>query len=169
MKYFKTAIVLCLICGLCAVLIAFINYFTSPIIKENKVKAEAKACSEIYPNMEYEEVELANADSSIEKKWAAKENGEIKGYIYSVSGKNSYGTISLLVGINLNGSTEKVVLTTNTQSYARIVKNHVKATYNNGPVIDVDNVDVKCGATFGATLVKELIQVAVNDYLGGNN
>ena len=169
MKYIKTAIVLCLICGICAVLIAFINTFTAPKIAENKIKAQDKACSEIYPNMEYEEIAIDGADEAIEKKWAAKENGVIKGYIYSLNGKNSYGNISLLVGINLDGSTEKVVLTTNTQSYAKTVKKHVNSSYNNGPVSDLDSIDVKCGATFGATLVKELVTIAVNDYKGGNN
>ena len=169
MKYFKTAIVLCLICGLCAIIIAFINYFTSPIIKENKIKAQEKACSEIYPNMTYEEVELNGANEAIEKKWVVKDGETVKGYIYSVSGKNAYGNISLLVGINLDGSAEKVVLTSNTQSYASKVKNHVKSTYNNGAVADIDNVDVACGATFGATLVKELVLIAVNDYKGGAN
>ena len=169
MKYFKTAIVLCIICGLCAVLIAFINFFTAPIIKENKIKAQNKACSEIYPNMTYEEVEIENANEAIEKKWVVKEGDTIKGYIYSLNGKNSYGNISLLVGINLDGSAEKVVLTANTQSFASKVKNHVKSTYNNGAIADVNSVDVNCGATFGATLVKELILIAVNDYKGGNN
>lgn len=170
MKYFKTAIVLCIICGLCAVLIAFINFLTAPVIKNNKVKAEAKACSEIFPNMEYEEVELnANTDTAIEKKWLAKENGIDVGVIYSVSGRNAYGNISLLVGISkADGSVKKVVLTTNTQSYAKVVKNHVNSAYNSGNQVFVDDVDVKCGATFGATLVKELIQIAVSDYLGGN-
>ena len=169
MKYFKTALVLCLICGICALLIASINLLTAPIIENNKIKTQDKACSEIYPNMNYEEVELNNASSEIEKKWIAKDGDTLKGYIYSVSGKNSYGNISLLVGINTDGSVERVVLTTNTQSYARVVKNHVADVYNNGHVTSLDDVDVKCGATYGATLVKELIQVAVNDYLGGNN
>ena len=169
MKYFKTAIVLCIICGLCAVLIAFINYFTAPIIEKNKIEAQNKACSEIYPGLTYEEVELNGTDSAIEKKWIAKDGDTVKGYIYSLNGKNSYGNISLLVGINLDGSAEKVVLTENTQSFASKVKNHVKSTYNNGATADVDNVDVKCGATFGATLVKELVLIAVNDYIGGNN
>ena len=168
MKYFKTAIVLCIICGLCAVLIAFINYLTAPIIEKNKIEAQNKACSEIYPNSQYEEVGLDGANDAIEKKWHATGNGT-EGYIYSLSGRNAYGTISLLVGINLDGSVEKVVLTTNTQSFASKVKNHVKSTYNNGPVADLASVDTTCGATFGATLVKELIQIALDDYLGGNN
>lgn len=169
MKYFKTAIVLCLICGICALLIAFINTFTAPRIAENKIKAQEKACSEIYPNMEYEEVALNSANDAIEKKWVAKENGVVKGYIYSLNGKNAYGNISLLVGINLDGSTQRVVLTTNTQSYAKKVKDHVNSSYNSGQVSDVNSIDVKCGATFGATLVKDLVTIAVNDFLGGNN
>ena len=169
MKYFKTAIVLCIICGLCALLIAFINFFTAPIIEENKIKTQNKACSEIYPGLTYEEVDVSGLNEAIEKKWVAKDGDIVKGYIYSLNGKNSYGNISLLVGINLDGSAEKVVLTTNTQSFASKVKNHVKATYNNGAISDVNSVDVKCGATFGATLVKELVLIAVNDYKGGNN
>lgn len=168
MKYLKTAIVLCIICGICAVLIAFINYFTQPIIEKNKVEAQNRACSEIYPNLTYEEIELNNDNKAIEKKWHATGTG-VEGYIYSLSGRNSYGNISVMVGINLDGSIEKVILTENTQSFASKVKNHVKSTYNNGPVASLDGVDVKCGATFGATLVKELIQIALDDYLGGNN
>ena len=169
MKYFKTAIVLCIICGLCAVLIAFINFFTAPIIKENKIKVQNKTCNEIYPGLTYEEVSIEGANDAIEKKWVAKDGEVVKGYIYSLNGKNAYGNISLLVGINLDGSAEKVVLTANTQSFASKVKNHVKSTYNNGAILDVGGVDVACGATFGATLVKELVLIAVNDYKGGAN
>ena len=94
-----------------------------------------------------------------------------------------------MVAISENNSVHQVEFLENGQSFASTVKSHVKSSYNSskedvyelnpysskeeiniGDLTqdDVDDIDVKCGATFGATLVKELVNIALSDAKGGN-
>lgn len=167
-KYFSIALVLCIISGFCALLIASVNELTKSIIIENKINAENKACRDIYNDLEFNVINQNN--DNIDKLWEAKDGNTTIGYIYKVSGKNAYGMIEVLVGINIDGSIKKIVLVTNTQSFAKNVNEHVDQNYNsNEGLTSLDNIDVKCGATYGAKLVKTLVQLALDDFNGGSS
>ena len=191
MKYFKISSVLCLISLVCAALIAGFNMLTEPIIKANSARAELEACQAIFADYNQEnstELDITGLDSRITKKVLAKnDKGEELGYLYTVSGKNSYGVITLIVAIQ-NEEVYQVELLENGQSFADIVMSHLKSKYpsskDNKVVIDpynkpVDNpavgsldsnalagIDTKCGATYGATLVKQLVTAALDDAKG---
>ena len=93
-----------------------------------------------------------------------------------------------MVAISANNTVYQVEFLENGQSFASTVKSHVKSSYNSSkeevyelnPYSDgeqavvgeltqdqVNNVDVKCGATYGATLVKDLVNIALQDAKGG--
>lgn len=167
-KIIKIAICLMLIAGISGALIVAVDKLTAPIIEENNINQENKALQEIYSNADFKIVE-ENVSKSIVKVSAALENGILKGYVYRLSGKNAYGVISLLVGINKDGTIEKVVFLENGQSFASKVTSHVDNTYQNGLVnsSNISDVDTKCGATYGAKLVKSLITDAINHFDGG--
>ena len=157
---FKIAITLMLVAGIAGALIVFLNLFTAPIIEENNAKKEQTKLQEIYPNETFETLDYT--DSTIKKV-----SKTTKGYVYQVEGKNAYGNIVLLVGINLDGTVEKVVFLENGESFAQTVNDHVDATYQNKTINQetIDSVDTKCGATYGAKLVKELVSYALNDFI----
>ncbi len=191
MKYFKISAVLCLISLVCAALIAGFNMLTDPIIKANAAKAELEACQAIFADYDQdksEQFDISGLDSRITKKVLAKNaSGEELGYLYTVSGKNSYGVMTLIVAIQ-NEAVYQVEVLENGQSFADIIMSHIKAKYpsskDNKVVIDpynkpVDNpavgsldsnalanIDTKCGATYGAILVKQLVTVALDDAKG---
>lgn len=161
MKGFKKALVLCLISGICALLIALVNYVTSPIIEENKIKRENESLALIYPDCSF--TKLDNDNETINSIWIVEEGGETTHYIYSISGKNAYGKVTVLFGINMDGTIQKVILTENTESYSSKLDSHVEENYST-PVSDIDSIDLACGATFGAKLVKELVEIGLNDF-----
>lgn len=154
MSYFKKALVLCGICAICACLIAAVYLITNPIIERNKIARENEALSEIYNDATFEKIDTDNSD--INNVWYAYKNDELVGMVFSVSGKNSYGTVTVLFGVDNDGSISKVILTENSESYAPKLEEHVENSYNH-KVSDLESVDTACGATFGAELVKELI------------
>ena len=47
-KYALTAMILTMIAGVCAALIASVNLFTAPIIKKNNEEKKARLCQEIF-------------------------------------------------------------------------------------------------------------------------
>lgn len=166
-SYLKTGLILAAITAICGIMIALLNGVTAPIIEENNYKKEQETLALIFDGATFENLEIKENDSKINKVYLAKVNDEILGYVYLVSGKNAYGTIELMIGIS-DGSVCAVEIITNTQSFSKVVNQFVNDLDNldiNNQ--NIDDLDVKCGATYGAKLVKELIKVALDHYQGG--
>jgi Na+-translocating ferredoxin:NAD+ oxidoreductase RnfG subunit len=188
-NYLKIASVLSLIALVCAAIIASVYMLTSPIIASNSVKAELEVRQAIFPDYDLEkseeiEVDNANILSKILAKDAA---GKELGYLYTVSQSNEYGNITLMVAIDTKGNVLQVEFLKNEQSFGSTVAQHVKENYPSSKdnVIyigiqpeetvsvgaltqsQVDAIDTKCGATFGANMVKDLVKIALKDAEGG--
>lgn len=169
LKYFKTALILTIISGVCALLIAGVNSFTSKVIAANEFAKKEAIYQEIFPEYDGEKTGLPITEGFtssyiLEKVEAKNSNGELIGYVYTVSGSNAYGEIELLVGITADGTLESVQFLTNGQSFSTETENHVNGSYTSGLTsTDVNNIDTACGATYGAKLVKELVSAAFSD------
>jgi len=159
-KYLNCALVLGLIGGISALLIGVANAITSQKIKDNETAKEKSALKEIYGDATYEDPEILEGKTYLVKLYTAKVEQTEIGFVYKAAGKNSYGEISLLVGINPNGEHGKIALVTNTESFASVIKESYVDLLNKGK-ITLD--DVKCGATYGATLIKNMVNEAQND------
>lgn len=170
----------------CALLIALMNMVTSPTIKDNNSKKELETCQAIfeeYDDNESVSMDLAGTEKQISKKVLAKDsNGNVLGYLYTVSDKNAYGIITLMVAIK-DDKVYQVEFLENGQSFSQTVDNHVHSVYPSSETTDVhlgfydensssvdsidkntvENIDTSCGATYGAELVKKLVLIALND------
>lgn len=187
-KYVKVSLILGGITFVCAVLIALMNLLTAKIIDNNEKKLIQNTYTSIYDNYSYNEVREFNDSTGYikQKVEAFDKDGNSLGFIYQVYGKNSYGTISLMVGIT-NLEVVDVEFLINTESFASTVNSHLKENYpsSNEKVIlispyekesfndidpltkeDISNIDTACGATYGATLVKSLVEAALNEAKG---
>ncbi len=93
---------------------------------------------------------------------AYREDKSVLGYVYYTSGKNAYGSISLMVGIRDERIANYVVVT-NTQSYATTLEeNYIGKFLADPDNVDFDSIDTHCGATYGATLVKNMCDQALS-------
>lgn len=184
MKYIKIALILCIISLICAAGIAGVNELTAPTIEKNAQKAQLEAYQAIFEAYDEESsIELDVDNEAIESKILAKDsNGTELGVLYTVSGSNSYGKLKIVVAI-VNGKVNQVEILENGQSYASTVVEHVRDSYPASPdeadhlgfapekgeavseltMEEVTNVDTKCGATFGANTVKQLVLIALED------
>ena len=169
-QYLKVALVLTLIASICAVLIALLNLATAPIIEKNAYEKEQNTLSVMFDNAKFEETEYNQDYEVIEKKFIAKskDDDSVLGYVYIVSGKNAYGMIRLMVGVK-DSKAIKVEVMDNTESFKKNVNTFIaeKVQANALTITDTENLDVKCGATYGAKLVQSLIQSVLNE--GGAN
>ena len=173
-KNFKIAAILMIIAAVCGLAVSGMNKFTSGIIEKNQLAKEEVLCKEIFSEFSIDESSIITddlSDEAISKKIVANDaSGNLLGYIYTVSKKNMYGPISILVGINAEGKLVSIEFLENGQTGGKNVdvENHVDANYNAGlTASDIANIDTKCGATYGANTVKELVTIAFNDYNGG--
>ena len=163
-KVFIIAITLMLVSALSGALIVCLNMFTEPKILENERKLEQEKLQEIYADAKFTKLEYS--DDSILSIYEASMENDVLGYVYKVSGKNAYGKIVLLVGVNRDGKTKQIVFIENSESYAKDVDKHLTTNYQNKNLSkdDITNIDVKCGATYGAKLVKELVTKAIDHF-----
>ena len=185
-RYLYVSGILGAIALICAVLIALMNMLTKPIINSNNEKIMNETYSKIYVDYySNEEVSFNKDDKNYikSKVKAFDKDGNLLGYIYTTSGKNSYGEISLMIGIT-NFNVIDIEFLTNTESFASTVSSHVKSNYpsSNDAVIeinpygkeelvdigaislsDIEEIDIKCGATFGATLVKSMVLACITE------
>jgi len=195
--YLKISVILASIALVCALILAGLNMLTSPVIAKNNEQKEIETIQKIYEDYNSEKsknVALDGLNSAITKKIIAKdESDNLLGTLYIVTGKNAYGTITLMVAISDENTVEQVEFLENGQSFAGTVKTHVKTSYHSskesvyelnpyksGEAVEVgsltkeevnneDIVDVNCGATFGAKLVRELVNIALDDAMKGGN
>ena len=164
-KYVLTALTLGLIAMASGALIGATNLVTADRIAENEVKKINASFVEIYgegttgtenESFNYNEYTYLKSQYEI-----FSSDGASIGMAYRTLGSNAYGKISLIVGF-VNGSGYRYVyygisVVINEQSFATTLEDNFLIPVQNGER-EVD--DVKCGATYGATLVKNMIDEA---------
>ncbi len=172
--------ILCAIGATSALLIGLTNLVTSGPIEEHAKIKEEQALKEVFLNddgtlptdlVSGEKLSLKEGiDSKFDNLlcyWNPKSSEEKDGvdekygYVFKAEAadKNNYGTITLLVAINNDYSIGRISIVKNTESYANVVQKDYIDPYNKG---DILLNDVTCGATFGATAIKEMATSASN-------
>ena len=162
--YIITSVILGSIAAVSGALIGLTNLVTKAKIEQNEKDKIRTGFSEIYgkSSLKYEEKALIGEYQYVQYAYEVKdENDEDIGYAFRTTGSNMYGKISLIVGF-VEGEPDPYVLRgisiiTNEQTYATtLVENYVDPL-NKG---DIDIDDVKCDATYGAKLVRSMINEA---------
>lgn len=184
LKNLKIASILAGIALICSLLIALINMLTYDTIKNNNLEKELNTIQTIFSDYDSSKsIEYESDNQYIEKKIKAVDsNDNTLGYLYTVSGKNAYGNISLMVAV-VDEMLYQVEFLENNQSFASTVYDYLKTSYPSSTdtavhigaynsndflidslsLSDVEQIDVSCGATYGATLIKNLILAALED------
>mgnify|MGYP000903196456 CR=1 FL=1 len=107
MKQITTpAIRLFVICFVCALLLGVSSEVTKEPIAAQAIKNQNEAMSAVLPDSSFEETDLADdIDPSITKIMLAKDtSGDLKGFVLSVSSNGFGGPISMMVGVDTEGS-----------------------------------------------------------------
>lgn len=167
-KYIKISLILFIFASLSGILVSSIYMLTNDIKEQNEKQQKEELLSLIFPDAKIvtldEKSDFNNIYIVSKDETDSSSNGTI-GYIYDITGKNSFGEISLLVGISISGQLKDIQINKNEQSYSNEVSKHTKNEYYEGITLDeVENIDCHCGATKGATLVKELVKQCFEDF-----
>ena len=158
-KYALTSITLGLSAASGALLIATTNMFTKEAIAKNEQNKINSGITEIFGN-NATVTETNSVDSNVYKfvtiRYVVSDN---LGWAFRTDGFNSYGKVSLIVGFDSNFIYEGLSVITNEQSFATTLnKNYIKVIQDGSKT--VDDVSVSCGATYGAKLVRDMINEA---------
>ena len=168
-KYILTSITLGIIAASSGALIGLSNLATKNRIAQNEIDKVNKGIQSIFgKESSIKEESAINGFQYVNYEYTVKDNNDASiGYAYRTSGKNMYGKISLLVGFDYT-SLEfiKVFVITDEQTYASTLEDEYISPLNGGSR-DLD--DTSCGATFGAKLVKEMVDEASKAVKERNN
>ena len=168
---FKIAGILTAIASGGALLISLTNVLTGPIIETNRIEREKKGLSKVYGEDATfgEKKELKDDKYGYLLAYYPVIKGEENCRIYSTSGTNAYGTVSLLIGINSDFSLYNLAVMENTESYASVLNENYLT-----PLIKASDKEeafeaasVKCGATYGAKLVRDMVNQAKDHFKEG--
>lgn len=168
-KYLKITLVLFSICLVCALATAGVNLFTAPKIAEYQEKQKMAAYMELFEGMSASNSEFINegfTSSYVKEKVIVKDEASNNlGYGMQVSGKNSYGTITLVVALDNEGNLKSIKCTENGQTGGRnTMINEYLTQFSSGmTATDVANQPVYSGATYGSNLVKSLLAAAFSE------
>lgn len=168
LKSIKIAAILGSIAGISAVLVSLANVVTEPLIAANKAKKEKDGLQKVfgveatyYEKEEIKDTKFLLAYYPVESKTLGE------GRVYSTSGNNAYGTVSLLVGITSGYSLYNIVVMENTESYALTLNENYIVPLQEGTDKDSMLDQVKCGATYGAKLIRDMVNAAKDHYKNG--
>ena len=93
----------------------------------------------------------------------------VKGTLADVDGRPASASLTLMVGVNLDGTLAGVVIVENGQTAGRAstIADYITRFTSGMSASDVNAVEYVSGATYGCNLVKHLINIALEE--GGNN
>ena len=164
--YVITALTLGAIAAASGLLIGATNLITKGPINDNEDKQINAGIAAVFgENSKATIYQDVDENTGYIDKVYSVQNGESVnlGWAVFTSGRNDFGKISMIVGFNELKAFKGIYLTTNEQSYASTLVEEYVDPLNNGKV-EVD--DVSCGATFGATLVRNMVNFA-QEYVNG--
>ena len=153
-KYVVTAITLGLIAAGSAALIGVTNLVTRERIAQNEKNKINAGIVEIFgENASIWSSDEVENHKYVKEAYTVGINGYASAFAYKTTGSNAYGKISMIVGFDHDCKFAGVYMINDEQTYASTLEDNYITSINGGGSID----DVKCGATYGATLVKEMI------------
>ena len=157
--YVITAITLGLIGAASAALIGGTNAITKKRIEENEKSSIQSGIAEIF-GQDSTILEEKNIDgekyTNVVYTVHLEDTNENQ-YAFRTDGSNMYGKISLLVGFNGSNQFRGMSVIINEQTYAAtLVDNYVEPIKSGKKGIE----DVSCGATYGAKLIRDMVNDA---------
>ena len=110
----KLTLTLLGICAVVALLLGIVNQVTAPIIAEIQAEKTAAAMSQVLPAEEYQPVETDYPNVTAMNR--ALSGGETVGYVVEVTTSGFGGTMSMVVGVDVDGAVTGVSVTDNSET-----------------------------------------------------
>ena len=164
--YIITAITLGAIAAASGALIGVANLVTRDQIKKNEAKKFEAGITAIFgENTTTEDFHKDLKELEyLESSYFVNQDDKTIGWAVRATGSNMYGKISLIAGFDYESKAFKgIYVVTNEQTYASTLVDNYINPLNKG---DVNLDDVSCGATYGAKLVRDLVN-ASQSYVDG--
>lgn len=162
-EYIKVSVSLGVVCLIATFLLAFVNSFTAPKIKEATDKKAIELCKTVYEAESFEEQEISeDLTETVDKIYRANDGG----YVIAAVGKGYGGDLVVMVGVKEGKVVGSAVLTSSeTQNIGTKVENEEYASrYLEKTKETFSSVDAIAGATRSSNAYKEAVGNALSAY-----
>jgi len=171
----KTSLTLMIIAGGSTILIGAVNAITAPVIADNTAKKENKSLAVVFDDTDVSDTYASRTlDSAVaaklkyvQKVWDVytdKSKSTFVGTIARCAGTNQYGSVDFLIGFKGSDyQLSKLVMISDTMSYKGKLEPGYVDPYNaaaDGTDKEAALENVKCGATFAASLIRDCVNEA---------
>ena len=159
-QYIITSLTLGAIAAVSAAIIGLSNLITRDQIKRNEINKINSGIKEIFGNeaTSNEESKIEGDYKYVQSYYLVNSGNEALGFALKTSGSNMYGKISLIIGFEAKNHTFIGLYTVvNEQTYASTLEDNYLIPVNND---EREYSDVSCGATYGAKLVRDMVDEA---------
>lgn len=162
-EYIKVSVSLGVVCLIATFLLAFVNSFTAPKIKEATDKKAIELCKTVYEAESFEEQEISeDLTETVDKIYRANDGG----YVIAAVGKGYGGDLVVMVGVKEGKVVGSAVLTSSeTQNIGTKVESEEYASrYLEKTKENFASVDAIAGATRSSNAYKEAVGNALSAY-----
>ena len=166
----KTGIVLFLITGIAALILASVNSVTAPMIAENETKKQMTAMTTVLPDAEkFDELADVAKDNGILGIYEGKKADETVGYAVLVESMGYGGAISMVVGVDLEDKITGIDITSQSETPglgANCTKDEFKNQFTGKTseitVVKSNSKDNQIDAMTSATITSKAVTKGVN-------
>ena len=158
--YIIVSLTLGIIAAGSAALIGVTNMVTRDKIAQNELNSIRNGIYKIYGDSAEISLEkdIENESYSyVLKAYEISVESKEAGYAFRTTGSNMYGKVSLIVGFDTASKFKSLEIITNEQTYAATLVDNYIVPLNSH---ERDINDVNCGATYGAKLVRDMVEQA---------
>ena len=163
----KVAIILAAITSASALIVSAVNLFTGARIATNRLNKEKQGLEAVFEGADIDKKAFEINQGSLKKYWTVVTKDGEAARIYSASGKNGYGAVSILIGLYSDFTLGRMEILENTETYGATLNKEYIAPYQYAETPE-DRAfaldDVTCGATYGAKLIKGMVNEAIAHY-----
>ena len=166
----KTGIVLFLITGIAALILASVNSVTAPMIAENETKKQMTAMTTVLPDAEkFDELADVAKDNGILGIYEGKNADKTVGYAVLVESMGYGGAISMVVGVDLEDKITGIDITSQSETPglgANCTKDEFKNQFTGKTseitVVKSNSKDNQIDAMTSATITSKAVTKGVN-------
>lgn len=157
----KSVVVLTAICLIVAVLLSVTNFYTAPVIEDNKQKAIQESLAVVMPDspgFTSVDLSLGNFPKTVTGVYTSNDG---KGYAVTCETKSQYssGNMAVTVGINFDGTIGGISLTGYYES--KDFGSDYPDTYIGSSIDTVSDVDIVSGVTYSSNAFKGAVSDAL--------
>lgn len=153
--YGLVSLTLGLIAAASAILITGSNLLTKDKIAQNEIDNITKGINFIFgDNAKIKSESAIDSYKYVDYVYEIQSDVDL-GYVFRTTGSNMYGKMTLIVGFDISDNFVSMKTIVNEQTYTKEVEKFI-TDVDNGRSVE----DVSCGATYGAKLVRDMVNEA---------